>query len=334
MVDPNTDTMQYISSPTIIGGSDLITGKLDLVEKILLEELPGQSDLLSDAAVRLLKSGGKRIRATISILSASVFDENLENSLSLAAGVEMLHTATLVHDDIIDDSLQRRGRPTLNASLDAKLSVLIGDYFFARAANLVAETNNLDIMKQFSETLMIILSGEVNQQLSRWQVDRHSYFDRIYAKTGAMFVLAAKSAATLANADNKSVHAMEKYGRYTGIAFQIVDDVLDFTGRPDRLGKPVGSDLREGILTLPVLLYAEQYPHDQLIKSILESQDSDHPSIDSLITAVQNSGVTDQALAEASSFISRAQQALVDLPYSPYVDALSMLGDTVVSRFA
>jgi geranylgeranyl pyrophosphate synthase len=325
--------MQYISSPTIIGGSDLINEKLNLVEEILLAEQSGQPSLLSDAAIQLLQAGGKRIRAAISLLSSAVFDEDLDNSLSLAAGVEMLHTATLVHDDIIDDSVQRRGKPTLNASLDAKLSVLIGDYFFARAANLVAETNNLDIMKQFSGTLMIILSGEVNQQLTRWQIDRQTYFDRVYAKTGAMFVLAAKSAATLANADKKSLRAMEKYGRYTGIAFQIVDDVLDFTGRQDRLGKPVGSDLREGIFTLPVLLYVDQYPDDQLFSFIQESQNGNHPAIDELISDIRNSGVTDQALAEAADLIARGQQALIDVPYSPYIDALSSLGDTVVSRF-
>jgi len=334
MVNSDIDTVQYISTPSMIAGYDLIQEKLALVEEMLVAEQSGQPSMLSDAAVQLLQAGGKRIRASLNLLSAAVFDENLENSISLAAGVEMLHTATLVHDDIIDGSVQRRGRPTLNANLDPKLSVLIGDYFFARAANLVAETNNLDIMKQFSKTLMTILSGEVNQQLTRWQIDRQSYFDRIYAKTGAMFVLAARSAALLAGADKTSLSAMERYGYYTGIAFQVVDDVLDFNSSQERLGKPVGSDLREGIFTLPALIYAEQYPDDQLFKRIQESQDANHPAIEDLITAIRSSDVTEQALEEAADLIARGKGALLEVPYSPYTDALSSLADSVVNRCA
>jgi geranylgeranyl pyrophosphate synthase len=318
----------------MIAGYDLIQEKLALVEEMLVAEQSGQPSLLSDAAVQLLQAGGKRIRASLNLLSAAIFNENLENSISLAAGVEMLHTATLVHDDIIDGSVQRRGRPTLNANLDPKLSVLIGDYFFARAANLVAETNNLDIMKQFSKTLMTILSGEVNQQLTRWQIDRQSYFDRIYAKTGAMFVLAARSAALLAGADKTSLSAMERYGYYTGIAFQVVDDVLDFNSSQERLGKPVGSDLREGIFTLPVLLYAEQYPENQILNQIQESQDANHPAIEDLITAIRSSDVTEQALEEAADLIERGKGALLEVPYSRYTDALSSLADSVVNRYA
>lgn len=332
MANTNLDSVQYISTSTSIAGYDLIQDKLNLVEQILLAEQVGQPTLISDAAVKLLQAGGKRIRATISLLTAAIFNAELEKSLSLAAGVEMLHTATLVHDDVIDGSTQRRGRSTLNSRLDAKLSVLIGDYFFARAANLVAETNNLDIMKQFSETLMTILGGEVNQQLSLWQLDRQAYFDRIYAKTGAMFVLASKSAATLAGADKTSLAAIEKFGYYSGIAFQIVDDVLDFTSNQAQFGKPVGTDLREGILTLPVLLFAEQFPNDTDLKLILESQDGRNPAIENLITSIGSSAVTDQALDEANGLISLGQQALLDMPYSPYTEALSSLGTHIVER--
>jgi geranylgeranyl pyrophosphate synthase len=331
MVNMNLDTV-HISTSTSIAGYDLIQDKLNLVEQKLLAEQAGQPTLISDASVKLLQAGGKRIRAAISLLTAAIFNAELEKSLSLAAGVEMLHTATLVHDDIIDGSTQRRGRSTLNARLDAKLSVLIGDYFFARAANLVAETNNLDIMNQFSETLMTILSGEVNQQLSLWQLDRQAYFDRIYAKTGAMFVMAAKSAATLADADKTSRESIEKFGYYIGIAFQIVDDILDFTSNQAQLGKPVGSDLREGIFTLPVLLFAERYPNDPDLELILESQDGSHPAIENLIIAIQSSAVTNQALDEAKDLISLGQQALLDMPYSPYTEALSSLGNHIVER--
>jgi geranylgeranyl pyrophosphate synthase len=334
MVDTNFDTRQMISTPSNIVELEVIQDELSLVEERLLVEEPSKQNIITDSAFHLLQAGGKRIRATICLLSAEIFNADLEKSLSLAAGVEMLHTATLVHDDIIDGSKLRRGIPTLNASHDGKLSLLIGDYFFARAANLVAETNNLDIMTQFSETLMTILNGEVNQQFSRWQVDSQGYIDRIYAKTGAMFVLAAKSAATLAEADKDGLLAMERYGYHTGIAFQIVDDVLDFTSNHTQLGKPVGSDLREGIFTLPVLIYAKKYPNDPDLNQLLEILRADQPAIDRLITSIKASGVIDEALDEARILVSRGHLALEGIPHSRYVEALSSIGKSAVDRLS
>lgn len=332
MVNSELKTVQYISTPNLIAGYPLIQDKLDLVEGRLLSEQPGQHSLMTDSAYQLLQAGGKRIRAAICLLAAGIFKADEETSISLAAGIEMLHTATLVHDDIIDGAMLRRGKPTLNAGADAKFSVLIGDYFFARAANLVAETDNLDIMKGFSETLMTILNGELNQQFTRWQVDRHVYFDRIYAKTGAMFVLAAKSAGNLAGAGETDLLALEKFGYYTGIAFQIVDDVLDFTSQQAQLGKPVGSDLREGILTLPVLLYADRFPDDPNLNLLLKVQEDEHPAVENLIKSIEGSGVIEDTLAEARDFIARGQHALQEFPYSPYTEALKSMGDMVVER--
>jgi geranylgeranyl pyrophosphate synthase len=332
MVETNFETMRYVSTPSLIDGVELVQEKINLVEALLLDEQPGEHSLITDAAYQLIQAGGKRIRAAICLLSAGIFDADPAISISLAAGVEMLHTATLVHDDIIDESALRRGRPTLNASRDSKLSVLIGDYFFARAANLVAETDNLDIMKQFSETLMTILNGEVNQQFTRWQVDRQVYFDRIYAKTGAMFVLAAKSAGLLGGADEAGLKALEKFGYYTGIAFQVVDDVLDFTAKQIQLGKPVGSDLREGIVTLPVLLYADRYPDDSTLHLLLKDQEKNHPAVEHAISSIRDSGVIEEAVAEARQLISRGQRALEDLPISKYTEGLVSLGNAVVDR--
>lgn len=332
MVDYRLDTHQYFITSNKIKEYELIQEDLNMVEDLLLIENPGQHSLMTEAADQLLKAGGKRIRAAICLLTGRLFEVDHEQLLSLAAGVEMLHTATLVHDDFIDGSLLRRGKPTLNAGTNAKFSVLIGDYFFARAANLVAETNNLDIMKLFSETLMTILNGELHQEFSRWHVDRGEYFDRIYAKTGAMFVLAVKSAATLGEASEEDLQAIENYGYSAGTAFQIVDDLLDFTAKQSQLGKPVGSDLREGILTLPVLLYASQHPNDPDLNLILELRDADHPSAGKLISSIQESGVIEEAMAEARELISRGQEALEVLPYSAYKEALSSIANTIVNR--
>lgn len=334
MLDYNLDTIKSIRTTKQIIGYELIEDTLKRVEQLLLAEQPDQNSLLTDAALQLFQAGGKRIRAAICLLSAGIFDADLEKSISLAAGVEMLHNATLVHDDLIDEAALRRGKPTLNSGQNAKFSVLIGDYFFARAANLVAETDNLDIMGQFAETLTTIINGEITQQFSRWQVDRREYFERIYAKTGAMFVLAAKSAATLAKADEGDLLALEKYGHDTGIAFQIIDDILDFTGDQSQLGKPVGSDLRQGLFTLPVLIYVDQYPNDPDFYSLLEHQDGNHPAAVRLIASIRDSGAIDEAVNEARGLISQGQQALETLQLSAYTEALTALADSAVERKA
>ena len=334
MVDTNLDTLKYINISNQIKGYELIQDHLSLVEKRLVSEQSDQNNLLTDAAVQLFDAGGKRIRAAIALLSAGVFEAEIDKSISLAAGVEMLHTATLVHDDLIDGSALRRGKPTLNAGQHAKFSVLIGDYLFARAANLVAETENIDIMNQFARTLMTILNGEINQQSSLWGVDRQDYFDRIYAKTGAMFVLAAQSGGRLGGADEQELIALEKFGYYTGIAFQIVDDVLDFTAQQTQLGKPVGSDLRQGIFTLPVLRYVDQYPDDPNFKLLLETQDGNHSAAAGLIDSIRTSSVVKEALDEARELVAEGQRALKSLHETDYGEALSSLAEGIVERKA
>jgi geranylgeranyl pyrophosphate synthase len=181
---------------------------------------------------------------------------------------------------------------------------------------------------------MTILNGEMNQQTSRWQVDRRDYFERIYAKTGVMFVLAAQSGARLGGADEQELIALEKYGYYTGIAFQIVDDVLDFTAQQSQLGKPVGSDLRQGIFTLPVLRYVDQYPDDPNFKLLLDAQDGNHPAAAGLIGSIRASGVIAEALEEARELVLKGQRALKSLPKTDYGEALSSLADGIVERKA
>jgi len=178
------------------------------------------------------------------------------------------------------------------------------------------------------------LKGEVDQQFTRWQLDRQGYTKRIYAKTGAMFVLASKSAAILGNATPQEIMALENYGHYTGIAFQVVDDILDFTSEQTRLGKPVGGDLREGIFTLPVLLYADRYPQDPDLKLLRQIQDGNHPAVGRLINSIRRSGIIDDALGEARELVSRGQIAIRELPQSQFTEALYSMGNTVVERAA
>jgi geranylgeranyl pyrophosphate synthase len=268
----------------------------------------------------------------MSLLTAGVFEADFDLAVSLAAAVEMLHTATLVHDDLIDGSLLRRGIPTLNATWSPDLTVLVGDYLFARAAGLVAQTNDLRIINLFADTLRVIVNGEVKQKFSQGSVDLEDYYARIYAKTAAMFVLSTRAAALLGQADGASLEAISAFGRHVGMAFQIVDDVLDFAGHPDHVGKPVGSDLRQGLFTLPAIHYVQAHPHDPDMNALLNGSAREGDVVARAVAAVCASGAIAEALREARERVAQGQLALEKLPASPHVAALSALADYIVNR--
>lgn len=309
-----------------------IQTQLQTLETLLRTQPFEHHELFTAASMHLFSAGGKRIRPAISLLIAGIYNVEIELAVKLAAGVEMLHTATLVHDDLIDGSLVRRGVPTLNVDQSPETTVLIGDYLFARAASLVAETENVKIMNHFTQTLMTILNGEISQGFSRWQINRQGYFDRIYAKTGAMFVLAARAAAMLGHASETQLRALAEFGRSVGMAFQIIDDVLDFTGTQEQVGKPIGNDLRQGICTLPVILYSERYPEDSNLKKLRFEKDGADPAVSQLISSINNSGAIEASILEARSLVAQGQSHLEKIPFSTYVESLYALAETVVER--
>jgi geranylgeranyl pyrophosphate synthase len=208
----------------------------------------------------------------------------------------------------------------------------VGDYLFARAANLVAETDHVRVMDEFAKTLMIIINGEVEQRFTRWDADREAYARRIHAKTGALFVLAAQAAALLGGAPEAYRLALVEYGRAIGTAFQIVDDVLDYTADAAHLGKPAGGDLRQGILTLPLIHYLEAHPDDPDLRLLLSVKNGEHPAVDAVVEKVRRSPSTLSALEEARGYVEQARAALEPLPQSIYTQALSDLALTVVDR--
>lgn len=320
-----------IQTPTLVW-QEPIQPALELVEKRLREIPEGQHDLLTFTSTRLLASGGKRIRPTLHLLAAGLFKTINNRTISVAAGVEMLHTATLVHDDLIDRSPVRRGVPTLNADLSTDVTVLSGDYIFARSASLVAEADSVRVMDLFAKTLMTILNGEITQRFTKWQVDREVYDQRIYAKTAAMFILATQTAAVIAEANTDIEQALVEYGFNIGMAFQIVDDVLDFTGDQERVGKPLGSDLIQGIVTLPVILYIDGNGDETLIKALRDGQPEGESTIRDLVEKVRGSGAVDEAVNISRKYVERAKQALEIFPTSQYRDCLSGLADYIVER--
>jgi geranylgeranyl pyrophosphate synthase len=312
--------------------SELLQPGLAAVEQRLRPASRDHHHLLITASEQIVRAGGKRIRPAYSLLAAGISGAEFQHSVSLAAGVEMLHTATLVHDDVIDNASLRRGAPTLNANGSANMAILMGDYLFAYAASLVAQTGNVRIMELFAETLMVIINGEVNQHFSKWRSDRQEYEQRIYAKTAALFVLAVQAAAVLGDADEPSTQALVDFGRDTGMAFQIVDDVLDFTSAAESIGKPAGNDLRQGLLTLPAIYYHEANPDDLQMKTILKTAREDHPEIPDLVDKIRQSPAMEAAMQEARRLARQGQQALESLPPSPHRDALAALARSVVER--
>lgn len=329
---PEAQTTEYrVGPPHWI---EPINKGMDDVEMILRSISDDQHETLATATQNLLMAGGKRIRPAICLLTAGIFEAGYNPSVTLAAAVEMVHTATLVHDDLIDGSLLRRGKPTLNAELPHDAAVLMGDYLFARAADMVAEVEEVNIMKLFAKTLMVILNGEIAQRFTRWQADRQEYYKRIYAKTAALFVLAAKSVAMLGGAEDGQLTAVERFSHSLGMAFQIVDDVLDFTGDSGRMGKPNGSDFRQGLITLPLIYYLEENPKDAELFEILESQDREHEAIPRVIASVRESSAIDAALGEARDYAAHSLEELNKFPSTIYIETLSALANSVVERTA
>jgi geranylgeranyl pyrophosphate synthase len=188
-------------------------------------------------------------------------------------------------------------------------------------------------MNVFAHTLMIIVNGEINQMfVGRGQASRDGYLQRIYAKTASLFAVAAEAAAILGEADEPTISAMRHFGREVGMAFQIVDDVLDFTGDQAQMGKPVGSDLRQGLFTLPVLLYLDKYPDDRDVAALLNGHSGDGQRVERVVAAVRVSGAIEQSLAEARAYVARAQASLANMPANVYRRGLSDLAEFFVSR--
>ena len=308
---------------------------------------------LANAFLDLIGSGGKRLRPALALMAAHLQDTaaptfaipaaDTPEVIALAAAVEMLHTATLVHDDVIDSALLRRGAPTLNATWNGGSTVLAGDYMFGTAALFSAQTQNLQVIRLFSDTLKIIVDGELRQLRDRYNYgqEKSAYYQRIYAKTASLFCAATQGAAILAGFTEADVKRLRDYGYYFGMAFQIMDDVLDFTSNEATLGKPAGSDLLQGTLTLPFFYYLRQHPDAAGLSAQLEEERSRadvegdaiwRATVAQFVGALQTSTAINAARQEATDFLAQAKAALEPFPASPYKDAMVGLCDFVLQR--
>ena len=295
----------------------------------------GQVDFphLSELLDYSLKNSGKRIRPVLTLLSGKFYDYNLDNLLLMATAVEVLHTATLIHDDAIDNSLVRRGSPTVYKLWGAEEAVLLGDYLFAEAGALTASTQNLRAIKLFADTLKTISKGELNQAFYAFNLEQgyQQYIQRVSQKTAALFSMTTESGAALSQAPEESIQILTEYGHNLGIAFQIVDDILDFIGTEEELGKPVGSDLAQGTLTLPAIFLLRDYPEDNPVRKLFSNRDG-LDNIKLAIEMIRNSSIIDECYQIASDYCAKGCRNLKLLPVNASRQSLIELADYTVSR--
>jgi geranylgeranyl pyrophosphate synthase len=301
----------------------------EMLKAIAEADFPQFTPLLSHVLIK----GGKRIRPALTLLSGKFYRYDPDLLIPMATGVELLHTATLVHDDTIDSSSLRRGSPTVHTIWGDKAAILMGDYLFAKSAELVATTGNLRVMRLSAQIIMTISSGELEESFSAYntQQSREQYYQRCSKKTASLFSMASESGAILSQAPEEAIQALKSYGYNIGLAFQLVDDILDFTGDEREMGKPVGSDLLQGTLTLPTILLLERYPEDNPTIKVLGKRDTEE-NIKRVIEMLSDSPVIEDCYAIAEGFSEKACQALEVLPDNPSRKALLDLADYVIQR--
>ena len=310
-----------------------IRGDLDKVEETLRAMGNINSSHTGDMVSHIIRSGGKRLRPAITLLAGKLFHYQPQLLIPMAVAVELLHTGTLVHDDIIDKSNKRRNRPTANSLWGNDAAVLLGDYLLAAAGDKAAETGDVRMIQLLSRTLMTISRGEIEEEFNSYNLGKtkEQYYRQINDKTASLLSIAAESGAILGQAAEEDVKRLRSYGHNMGMAFQVMDDVLDFTETEERRGKPVGADLSMGTITLPVILFLERYPDDSLIKQVCKHR-GDQKALKLATEAIAQSPVISDCRDIAHELCSKARHALQGLPLKAAGESLVNLADYVADQ--
>lgn len=289
---------------------EVMADDLDLVSQRVIEVTELSYPVASSIIREIVLAGGKRLRPLLVLLAGHPFDynERLDPLVTAAAGVELLHIASLVHDDTIDRAALRRGKPTLNSVMSVGGTILVGDFLFAQSAMLAARTGEVRVVGVFASTLGELCDGQLLELFDAHKLDQHldSYLKRIYGKTAALFAGAAEMGAVLARAQESQVQSLRSFAAEIGLAFQIQDDILDMTRSDDELGKPAGNDLRQGTVTLPTLLFSQRIDPDgddaRLLRHVVTDDDVAEASFDLLISRITDSGAVEDARRLARSY--------------------------------
>ncbi|BAZ24964.1 solanesyl diphosphate synthase [Kalymmatonema gypsitolerans NIES-4073] len=290
--------------------------------------------ILCAAAEHLFGSGGKRIRPAIVLLisRATMLEQEITpRHRRLAEITEMIHTASLVHDDVVDESEMRRGVPTVHSLFGNRIAILAGDFLFAQSSWYLANLDNLQVVKLLSEVIMDLASGEIQQGLNRFDVSIsiETYLNKSYYKTASLIANSSKAAGLLSEVSPETAEHLYSYGRHLGLAYQIIDDILDFTGSVEILGKPAGSDLKSGNLTAPVLFALEEKKY---LEVLIEREFAQEGDLEQAISLIHDSQSIERAKELAAHHAKLAVEHITDLPPSESRACLIKMGDYVLSR--
>lgn len=314
----------------------LLLEDMNAVNAMILARMESPVAMIPQLAGYLIAAGGKRIRPLMTLAATALYGGDMPRAHRLATAVEFIHTATLLHDDVVDDSDERRGQKSANAIYGNEASVLVGDFLFSRAFQLMVEDGNLDVLRILSDASAIITQGEILQLSIQGNLDTSmdDYLNVIRGKTAALFAAACEIGPIVAGVDNNAAKIMCEYGMNLGIAFQIADDVLDYASTSERLGKEIGDDFREGKMTAPVLM-ALQKANDEEKKfwqRTLADKNQNDSDLVRAISILKRHNTLDDGLTMARDFANKAREALSEAPDSPLRATLDALALYTVDR--
>lgn len=317
---------------------EVVQKDLEAVNDLIIDQLHSNVELVENIGHYIIDAGGKRLRPLLVLLiSNSLGYSNKEQNkahLALASIIEFIHTATLLHDDVVDMSALRRGRETANAHWGNAPSVLVGDFLYSRAFQMMVSIGDMKVMEILSNTTNIISEGEVQQLVNAKnpKVSEQDYFKVIHKKTAALFEAACETAAVIAGNDSKYSHTARQYGFHLGMAFQLIDDVLDYEGDIETLGKNLGDDLAEGKPTLPLIHAMQHSPQNdsEFIAKAIEHADSSE--LNRIVSIINAAGSLDYTRDWANTHAKQAQSQLVDFTESPYKTAMIQLAEFAIKR--
>jgi heptaprenyl diphosphate synthase/octaprenyl-diphosphate synthase len=312
-----------------------ITADLQAVERLLLERAESRSALIAAASTHTIRSGGKRLRAALALLAARLGSYQLPRVIHAAASVELIQAASLVHDDLVDQASRRRGRVTVHARWDNDVALMVGDYFFALAAGEMARSPDPRIITYYAQAVQTIVEGELSPVtvVEPAETALGQYYYKTGAKTASLFEAACRAGMAAGGGTDAQIAALGRYGFDLGMAFQIIDDVLDFVGDEQTLGKPAGNDLRQGTITLP-LIYAVARTGSPRLRGVVEHGITSDSEVSETIAEVLAAGGVDAALAEARRFVNQAVGHLTEFPASPAHRSLVEVAQFVINRSA
>jgi heptaprenyl diphosphate synthase len=311
-----------------------INSDLQRVERELTQFVETDYPILKDSGIHLLAAGGKRLRPAFTLLAGKFYGYSLEKLVPVAMALELIHMATLVHDDVVDASVTRRGRPTVKANWGNIVSIETGDYLLAKSLILISNIDNPEVSRILAEVSVEMCQGEIQQIKASFDVEqnlKHYYF-RIKRKTALLISACCKLGALVSEAPRHQVWALGAYGHSLGMAFQIVDDVLDITAKPTEFGKPIGGDIRQGIMTLPMILALQSSAEGSQLRNLLSTVEKSDNEVRETIDLIKATGAIDRSMQIVDAYIKKAKRHLQDLPQVPARKALEDLADFIAVR--